>query len=192
MSTKYLAAYALIVLSGDENPSDEKIAKLFVNMSIPFEMNEIKTMTRQIYNVTKSGRIYQQRNMPPIRKVSNFVGKDTKELIQAGYKKFANNSFNYQRVAQVFTPIAEVKELPPEGKDAWDIRIHIRMDQLKVLLVKGLESRNVMGTIFSYVGHSDEVIGLMQRISHKSRAYIWNADALQGYLVQQNVMKILQ
>ena len=57
MSTKYLAAYALIVLSGDENPSDEKIAKLFVNMSIPFEMNEIKTMTRQIYNVTKSGRI---------------------------------------------------------------------------------------------------------------------------------------
>ena len=76
-----------------------------------------------------------------------------------------------------------MKESPPEGKDAWNIRIHIRMDLLKVLLVKGLESRNVMGTIFSYVGHSDEVINLMQRISHKSRAYIWNADALQGYLV---------
>ena len=90
------------------------------------------------------------------------------------------------------TPTPEVKEEPLEGKDAWDIKIHIRMELLKVLLIKGLESRNVMGTILSYVDHSDEVISLMQRISHSSRAYIWNADALQGYLVKQNVIKILE
>ena len=54
-----------------------------------------------------------------------------------------------------------MKEEPLEGKDAWDIRIQIRMEFLKVLLVKGLESRNVLGTILSYVDHSDVVIGLM-------------------------------
>ena len=117
-----------------------------------------------------------------MRYVSSFIGRDTKALIKAGYKKFANNHFNYSNVAKVIAPKLEVKETPLGGKDAWDIKVPIKMELLKVLLVKGLQSRNVMGTMFSYVSYNYEVISLMQVISHSSRAYIWNADALQGYL----------
>ena len=54
MSTKYLAAYALLVLSGDETPSDEKIAKVFIEMGIRYDMDEIQTLTRHMYIATQT------------------------------------------------------------------------------------------------------------------------------------------
>ena len=109
------------------------------------------------------------------------------ESIKQNSKKYFKNcseflSQSYDFAWKVIAPKPEVKETPLEGKDAWDIKVPIKMELLKVLLVKGLQSRNVMGTIFSYVSYNYEVISLMQVISHSSRAYIWNADALQGYL----------
>ena len=39
-----------------------------------------------------------------------------------------------------------------------------------------------MALVWSYYSINEKVIDLLQRMSHKSRAYIYNADGLKGFL----------
>ena len=48
-----------------------------------------------------------------------------------------------------------------------------------------LNSRNGVAIVLSFFGCSQEVLYLMQRFNHKSRAYISNAGGLKGFLVPQ-------
>ena len=50
-----------------------------------------------------------------------------------------------------------------------------------------------MGTILGYLDFKIEIIHILQRLSHSSRAFIWNADGLPGFLVETDkVMWILE
>ena len=64
---------------------------------------------------------------------------------------------------------------------------------LKVLPVKKLGSRVVMANILSFVDYGPAVLNMMQCISKTTRAYIYNADALKGYLLPEppKIMDIL-
>ena len=48
---------------------------------------------------------------------------------------------------------------------------------------RGIESRVAMATIWACVDYKYEVIEILQKLSHSSRAYLWNANALPGFLV---------
>ena len=45
-----------------------------------------------------------------------------------------------------------------------------------------LNTRNGTAIVLSYYGDRDDVCELMQKISHKSRAYFENAKQLRGFL----------
>ena len=56
-------------------------------------------------------------------------------------------------------------------------------EELKKSLIFGLESRLPIGIILGFVGYRHTVIALMQTISHGTRAFIINANALPGFIV---------
>ena len=79
-----------------------------------------------------------------------------------------------------------------QSREKWDIKYPIKLEMLKVMPVKGLQSRNALGVLFTFVDYMEEVVPLLQIISHETRAYIWNANGLHGFLVKQPVMSILE
>ena len=66
----------------------------------------------------------------------------------------------------------------------------IREDLLRVLPFEGIQSRHATAVILSFVGYLHQVPGILQKLSHKTRAYIVNADGLKGFLVKLG--KVLQ
>ena len=50
--------------------------------------------------------------------------------------------------------------------------------------VQGIQSRLATALIFSYVGNQHQVPGILQKLSHRTRAYIVNADGLKGFLIR--------
>ena len=52
---------------------------------------------------------------------------------------------------------------------------------MKCLPIEGLKSRLSVVLIFSYVGFTHEVMPILQRMSHKTRAYAFNADGFRGF-----------
>ena len=54
-----------------------------------------------------------------------------------------------------------------------------------------MKTRNGTAISLSYYGCDVAVYSLMQRISHKSRAYIFNAGGLKAFLVQNRTASIL-
>ena len=46
--------------------------------------------------------------------------------------------------------------------------------------------------MLSYLGDKEEVYGLMRVTSHKTRAYIKNADGLKGFLVPSSIAHVLR
>ena len=46
--------------------------------------------------------------------------------------------------------------------------------------------------MLSYLGDKEEVYGLMRVTSHKTRAYIKNADGLKGFLVASSIAHVLR
>ena len=42
------------------------------------------------------------------------------------------------------------------------------------------------------LGYSCDVLPAMQRLSHRTRAYIWNADGLPGFLAKASLMQVLR
>ena len=54
------------------------------------------------------------------------------------------------------------------------IKVPIKQE-LKKLLIFGLQARLPIAMILSFIGLSYEVYGLMQTLSHRTRAFIFNA-----------------
>ena len=58
-------------------------------------------------------------------------------------------------------------------------------EHLKVGLVFGFSARLPIATFLAYLGYQNDVIHYMQRLSHGTRAYIWNADGLPNLLTKR-------
>ena len=54
-------------------------------------------------------------------------------------------------------------------------------EELKRGLIFGLKARPPIGIILSFLGYSYEVFELMQTLSHRTRAFIFNAQGLNGF-----------
>ena len=96
-------------------------------------------------------------------------------MIREGYTKFADYSFDCTGVdCAIKTKARQITaELHKKyGQYPWDIKLPIRTEMLKVLPVKGVESRAAMATILSFMDFSPAVLSLMQCISKTTRAYI--------------------
>lgn len=75
-------------------------------------------------------------------------------------------------------------------RETFDINEQIR-DDLKKGLIFDLEARLPAATILAYSGYRREVLPLMQNISHATRAFIWNADGLLGFVQKVDIKNIL-
>ena len=73
----------------------------------------------------------------------------------------------------------------------FDIKVQIK-DELKKGLIFGLKARPTIGITLSFVGYRDEVMPLMQTLSHATRAFIVNANGLPGFVVQFDIVKHLK
>ena len=57
----------------------------------------------------------------------------------------------------------------------------------------GIESPNAMATIWMFVDYKYQAIEILQKLSHRSRAYIWNSNGLRGFLITRtDVASILE
>ena len=75
-------------------------------------------------------------------------------------------------------------------RDTLDVNVAIHED--KKCLVFGFQSRHVIANVLTFYGYRHESMQLMQVLSHGARAYIWNADCLQGFLKQFEVLHFLK
>ena len=71
-----------------------------------------------------------------------------------------------------------------------DVKVQIKQE-LKRNLIFGIQSRPAIGMILSFFGFSHEVFELMQTLSHSTRAFIFNAERLNGFLVKLDICQIL-
>ena len=74
--------------------------------------------------------------------------------------------------------------------DYIDVKVPIK-EELKKNLIFGIQSRPAIGMILSFFGYSYEVFELMQTLSHSTRAFIFNAERLNGFLVKLDIFQIL-
>ena len=75
--------------------------------------------------------------------------------------------------------------------EPFDIKVTIR-DELKKNLIFGLEARPPIGIILGLAGYSNQVIPLLQKLSHGTRAFVVNADGLSGFVLPFDIVKHLQ
>ena len=75
-------------------------------------------------------------------------------------------------------------------KNTFDIPIW--KEYLKCLPFGRLQSRHSVAVVLSYVGTNDIVYEMMRKTSHKTRAYITNADGLKGFLVNISVTSAMR
>ena len=73
----------------------------------------------------------------------------------------------------------------------FDSRVPLRED-LKKALVFGIHARLPVALILSFYGYDHEVMQLMQTLSHSTRAFIWNADGLPGFVCLFKIMETLK
>ena len=72
------------------------------------------------------------------------------------------------------------------------VKVEIKED-LKHCLIFGLKARLPIAIVLEFVGYREEVWPLLQIISHGTRAYIWNAVGLKGFVVNfEGIMTILK
>ena len=78
-------------------------------------------------------------------------------------------------------------------RDEWDILVSIKPEfsKKKPFEGKGITARASTAIILAYYGYSFDVLALMQELSHKTRAYIWNAEGLPGFLVKADLLHVL-
>ena len=74
---------------------------------------------------------------------------------------------------------------------SFDIRVQIK-ESMKKELVFGLGARPAIGIMLSYFGYQNEVMHIMQSVSHGTRAYIVNADGLTNFLQITRIHKVLK
>ena len=71
------------------------------------------------------------------------------------------------------------------------IKVPIKESYLKCLPFSFLQSRNVIAGFLSFLGFESEVLQILQRLSHRTRAYIYNSCGLKNFLVSVDIMKSL-
>ena len=64
----------------------------------------------------------------------------------------------------------------------WMVKVRIKRRHRKSLPIRCLQSRPASATVFSFYGYKHEVCWLLQRLNHKTRAYIVNSDGLRGFV----------
>ena len=74
--------------------------------------------------------------------------------------------------------------------EIFDIKVQIKED-LKKCLVFGLGARLPIGLVLGFTGFSHEVLQIKQTISHSTRAYLCNANGLQGFILKLDILKML-
>ena len=70
-------------------------------------------------------------------------------------------------------------------------KVKIRDEYLKVLPIDTIHSRAATATIFAFFEFKLVAIVLLQRLSHRSRAYLKNADGLNGFLIHPPVYEAI-
>ena len=73
----------------------------------------------------------------------------------------------------------------------FDVKVPIK-GNLKKGLIFGLNARLSIGIFLSFLDFRHVVIHLMQKLSHSTRAYIWNADGLNSFLQRVQIMKVFR
>ena len=76
-------------------------------------------------------------------------------------------------------------------RETFDIKVLIKESKKKSLIL-GLSSRLSIAVMLSYLGCRHEIVPLLQRLSHGTRAFIWNADGLKAFIPDTNVFPILR
>ena len=59
-------------------------------------------------------------------------------------------------------------------------------------LIFGLQARLPIAIILSYTGYRHDVILILQKLSHSTRAYIWNADGLEAFIKSFDIIAFLK
>ena len=72
------------------------------------------------------------------------------------------------------------------------MKVEIKTEYLKKLPLEGLPSRLVTALVLAYVDVKEWVICLLLRLSHKTRAYIYNEKGLKGFLIEYELLGALQ
>ena len=71
-----------------------------------------------------------------------------------------------------------------------DVIVPIK-EELKRNLIFGIQARPAIGMILSFFGYSYDVFELLQTLSHSTRAFIFNAKGLKGFLVNFDLWELL-
>ena len=74
---------------------------------------------------------------------------------------------------------------------SFDIKEPIK-DALKKDLILGLKARPSIGITLGFAGYCNQVLPLMQGLSHGTRAYIVNADGLPNFVKPVDIIKYLK
>ena len=75
--------------------------------------------------------------------------------------------------------------------EKFDIKVTIKK-KLKKSLIFGIRARPPIGILLGFLGFRDEVIPILQAISHGTRAFIINANGLPGFIVRRGIIHILE
>ena len=75
--------------------------------------------------------------------------------------------------------------------ETFDIKVKVKED-LKKGLIFNFRSRLPIGIVLAFFGYRHEVMPLLQTLSHGSRAFIWNADGLRGFVLEIPILKVLK
>ena len=77
-------------------------------------------------------------------------------------------------------------------REKFDARVKLKIKYDKAMPFEGLPAREAMATVWSYVGWKFQVVDILQKLSHQSRAYLYNGHGLSGFLVELNVIPVLK
>ena len=70
--------------------------------------------------------------------------------------------------------------------------VGIYSEHLRCIPFGKLQSRHVAAVMLSFFGSNEEVYEILRKASHKTRAYITNANGLKGFLVPFSVLGVLR
>ena len=65
-------------------------------------------------------------------------------------------------------------------------------DELRKNLIFGLEARPPIGIILGLANDRSQVMPLLQKISHGTRAFMVNADGLPGFMLEFDIIQYLK
>ena len=72
--------------------------------------------------------------------------------------------------------------------EIFDIKVPIK-DELKKNLILGLGARPPIGIVLGFAGYYHQVIPLLQKLSHGTRAYIVNSNGLPGFVLPFDIVR---